>query len=209
MNKTIRSLFFVNAKTVVLAGLLAVVVAVTFGLRVNADEIGWWGGINEVERTYANNDYDAGVWISSPGTPYHDSTVVAPYGVPWVDVEIRGSWYNKGKGWYETSTHNLISGDIRLTNIKGADFSRGVASDPRNTSGVFVYNPGGKKKAQLFVGSFCNGKAGQYVTANISLYNVLRYRDRYGWHVGEGSWDNNKIVIKCEKNHGQFLDSHG
>ena len=200
MNKTIRSLFFVNAKTVVLAGLLAVVVAVTFGLKVNADEIGRWGGVaNEVETTYANNGYDAGVWISSPGTPYHSSTVVAPYGTTWMEVEIRGSWYNKGQGWYETSTHNLISGDWRLTNIDSADFSRGVASDPWGTSGTFVYNPGGKKRAELFVGSFCDGKAGQYVTADIYLYNVLRYRDRYGWRVGTGSWDKNKIVIKCEK----------
>ena len=78
MNKTIRSLFFVNAKTVVLVGLLAVVVAVTFGLKVNAAEAGWWD-VNDVERAYVNSGWDAGVWLSSPGTSYHDSTVVAPY----------------------------------------------------------------------------------------------------------------------------------
>ena len=197
MNKTIRSLFFVNAKTVVLAGLLAVVVAVTFGLQVNADEVGWWGA-NDVERAYVNSGWDAGVWISSPGTSYHDSTVVAWYGAEWVPVEIRGSWYTRGNGVYETSTHNLSTNNWRLQNIQGADFSRGVASNPGGY-GVFVYNPGGKKTAHLYVKDLCEGRAGQSVTTTVRLRNELRYRNGSGWHVGQGSWDDSKIVIKCEK----------
>ena len=197
MNKTIRSLFFVNAKTVVLVGLLAVVVAVTFGLKVNAAEAGWWD-VNDVERAYVNSGWDAGVWLSSPGTSYHDSTVVAPYGAVWVSVEIRGSWYTRGRGVDETRTHNLSTGDWRLQNIQGADFSRGVASNPWG-SNVFVYNPGGKKTAELYVEGLCKGRAGQSVTTTVRLWNEFKYHNWSGWHVGQGSWDDSKIVVKCEK----------
>ena len=181
--------------------LVVLVVCASLGLVVGDNKTAsaatdsQWG--NAVERSYYSNGYDAGVWLSSPGRGYRDAIVDVPYGQNWVDVQIRGSWYNHSNSYVETRACNTYSNDWRLQSISSNCFSRGTYS---GYAGVFIWNPSGYKTARMNVSGICDGRLGQTVSHSISLTNTFEYRRRPngGWSVGFPSVDTMVIGINCQ-----------
>lgn len=181
--------------------LIVLAICASLGLVISGDSSASaatdsrWG--NAVERAYYNYGYDAGVWLSSPGRGYRDATVDVPYGQNWVDVQIRGSWYNHSNAYVETRACNTYSNDWRLQSISSNCFSRGSYS---GYSGVFIWNPSGYKTARMNVSGICDGRLGQTVSHSISLTNTFEYRRRPngGWNVGYPSVDTMWVSINCQ-----------
>lgn len=80
--------------------LLVLFIQVVFGSNAQAIQTQWekdYGDGNEVEKTYVNDNYSAGVWVSAPGSRYTTTGIDVREGqdsMP-IPVVIRGSWSPK------------------------------------------------------------------------------------------------------------------
>lgn len=154
---------------------------------------------NNVERQYKADDWDAGVWISSPEKPYHSTTVDVPYNATKVKVRIKGSWYNHDRGIAETFVSSANLSASQLESVKKGEFSRGQNEGP----GRFMWNPNGYLEAILKVDNNCHGRWGNDGHMVVFLKHRLIYKKYEGQGVsdkltGEESTDQVPVVLSCQ-----------